>query len=626
MLHPSDQTPPPTRTNDQTSLVKRFEQIFSLHPHTIAVTCGPAQLTYAELNTQANRIAHRLLALELPQGSIVAIWLDRTNEAVAAILGVLKAGHAYLPLEATYPTARIAETLEDAQPAVLISQRSLTAVLATSTPHLILLDDETASADENPNISIDAAARAYIIYTSGSTGKPKGVMVKHSNVTRLVDQAQRRLGFDHNDVWTLFHSFAFDFSVWEMFCALLTGARLVVVPFDITRSPEDFYTLLSREKITVLGQTPSAFALLDQIEERGPLLPLHLRLVILAGEALQFSRLSGWFARHPDTSPQFINGYGPTETTVGVTLRKITPADALSETDSLIGQPFDDLQVNLLDAENNLVPDGATGEICVGGAGVSLGYLNRPDLTAERFVANPFGEAGSIMYRTGDLARRRHDGELVYMGRSDQQVKINGFRIELGEVEALIAAVPGIAAVCVVPHTDDSGRAHLAAYFVEDGTVALAIPHLALQLARKLPAQMLPTFYTRIDAIPLSSSGKIDRKALPAPSRGTLLAEDGSRETSSDLEEAVLNLVRSTVGTQEITLADNFFTAGGHSLLGTRFVRRARETFGVKLNLRDVFETENIAELAARIETLILEEIHALSEDEAARLATEQPA
>jgi amino acid adenylation domain-containing protein len=595
------------------SLVARFEAVVARHPERTAVVLEGRSLTYAELNAQANHLAYRLLALELSQPSIVGIWLDRTPEMIVAMLGVLKAGHTYLPLEATYPATRILQTVEDAMPAALITEEAFAEQLPPLDACLMFLD-QAAAEERSPDAATDAETAAYVIYTSGSTGKPKGVRVSHRNVLRLFDQTQAEFHFDERDVWTMFHSFAFDFSVWEIWGALLTGAKLVLVPFETTRSPEDFYRLLSTERVTVLNQTPSAFQLLVQMEDRGIVLPLALRLVIFGGEALKFAALKSWFLRHGDERPRLVNMYGITETTVHVTLRNLSQADAHLEQESLIGRPIPDLTLHLLDTNLKPVGVGEVGELCVGGGGVSLGYLHRPELTAERFIMLE----GERVYRSGDLARQRADGEMVYLGRRDEQVKISGFRIELGEVEAALGAQPGIAQVCVVAYTGESNRTQLAAYFTAVPGASLSVPALAQALKNQLPAQMLPAFFTRLDAMPLTSNGKIDRKALPAPVLYTEPRET-QPEPASEVEEAVLALVREVVGVPTIGLQDFFFSVGGHSLLGTQFVMRARQAFGVKITLRDLFETETIAEIAARVEELILEDIASMTDDEALR-------
>jgi amino acid adenylation domain-containing protein len=619
MIHAINEAATPELIESPPTLITRFETVAAAHPHRIAVVLGSRALTYAELNARANRLAHRLIELKLPQPSIVAIWLDRSPEMIVAMLGTLKAGHTYLPLDATYPAARIEQTLEDAVPSAILTEPSLANTILPIVAHTLFVEDH-AGPSENPPAPAEPGAAAYVIYTSGSTGKPKGVRVSHTNVLRLFDQTQSTFRFDKDDVWTMFHSFAFDFSVWEIWGPLLTGAKLVLVPFEITRSPEDFYRLLSTERVTILNQTPSAFQLLSRVEDGGLTLSLGLRLVIFGGEALKFSALKSWFTRHDDTRPQLVNMYGITETTVHVTLRNVTQADAHLENESLIGAPIPDLTLHLLDSNLNAVSSGQIGELCIGGPGVALGYLNRPELTAERFITRN----GERLYRSGDLARRRLDGELVYLGRRDEQVKISGFRIELGEVEAAIGAQPGIAQVCVIPHTDDAKQTQLAAYFTEAPGSFIAIPELARSLRRQLPAQMLPAFLMRVASMPLTANGKVDRKSLPAP---TLYTEPVASQTepASEIEEAVLTLVREVVGVPTIGLQDFFFSVGGHSLLGTQFVMRARQAFGVKLTLRDLFETETVAEIAARIEELILEDIANMSEDEAIRQTQPEP-
>ena len=595
------------------TLVSRFEAIAAACPEREATAFGDCSLSYAKLNARANRLAARLLTLALPKPSIIAIWVDRSPEMIIAMLGVLKAGHTYLPLDASYPPKRVEQTLEDAGPAVLITEPSLAGTILPLVAHTLFVEEEVY-VDRNPDVLVDPDAAAYIIYTSGSTGRPKGVRVSHTNVLRLFAGTSKIFEFSENDVWTMFHSFAFDFSVWEIWGALLNGAKLVLVPFETSRSPEEFYRLLSAERVTVLNQTPSAFQLLSRAEEKGLSLPLSLRLVIFGGEALKFSALKSWFSRHDDTRPHLVNMYGITETTVHVTLRTVTQADSHLEHESLIGQPIPGWSMHLLGSNLQRVADGEIGELCIGGAGVSLGYLNRPELDAERFITIE----GERIYRSGDLARRRTDGELVYLGRRDEQVKISGFRIEIGEVEAAVAAQPGIAQVCVIPRTDEAGRTQLAAYFTQCSESTVVVSKLAQSLKLQLPAQMLPAFFTRLDALPLTSNGKVDRKALPEPILFAQ-AEAAQSDPASEIEEAVLALVREVVGIPTIGLQDFFFSLGGHSLLGTQFVLRVREAFDVKLTLRDLFEAEDIAGIAARVERLILDDLASMSEDEASR-------
>jgi acyl-coenzyme A synthetase/AMP-(fatty) acid ligase/acyl carrier protein len=348
--------------------------------------------------------------------------------------------------------------------------------------------------------------------------------------------------------------------------------------------------------VTVLNQTPSAFFLIDQVEEVGPTLPLALRVVIFGGEALQYRALRNWFKRHGDQRPRLINMYGITETTVHVTYRVVTEADAHAETDSLIGEPIPDLQIHLLDADLKRVADGEVGELCIGGGGVARGYLNRPELTAQRFIADPFSIGGGFLYRSGDLARRRGDGQLVYLGRNDHQVKINGFRIELGEVEANIGSFPGIRQVCVIAHADHTGRQRLATYFVADS----AIPAHALSafLAERSPAQMVPSFYIQMESLPLTHNGKVDRAALPKPVTGSLAP---AAEMGTPMQERVAAVWRGVLEAPHVGLDDNFFDIGGSSILLIRIRAELQTQLGRQIPITWMFEFTTIRALADKL-------------------------
>src|SRR6185369_12040370 len=363
---------------------------------------------------------------------------------------------------------------------------------------------------------------AYVIYTSGSTGKPKGVIVTHANVTRLFNATEDWFHFDKHDVWTLFHSYAFDFSVWELWGALLYGGRLVIVPYEISRSPEAFYELLSRERVTVLNQTPFAFRQLVNAQALGPsALPLDLRLVIFGGEALELQSLTPWFERHGDQQPQLVNMYGITETTVHVTYRPLAKRDLSEASLSPIGGPIPDLQLYVLDEHLQPVPRGVAGELYVGGAGLARNYLNRPELTAERFLPNPFAQRpGERLYRTGDQVCYRAGGELVYLGRVDQQIKIRGFRIELGEIEAALRQHEDVQQALVVVREDVPGDKRLVAYVSlhdSDLNESEFVAGLRQRLQSQLPDYMVPARFVIVDQWPLTATGKIDRKKLPAP-------------------------------------------------------------------------------------------------------------
>ncbi|MES2391918.1 MAG: amino acid adenylation domain-containing protein [Acidobacteriota bacterium] len=579
------------------TLASWFTQSCERHAKRVAISLGSEQVTYAELQSAAMKIAAALAEAELAADALVAIHLERSTEMVAAMAGVILAGAAYLPLDPQYPTARVRETLEDAKPVAILTDRAGAERLRDVGSRVLVVEEllaEPLRSAELRHAALDDLA--YVIYTSGSTGKPKGVMVTHRNVARLLKQTEAWFHFDESDVWTMFHSFAFDFSVWEMWGCLLYGGRLVVVPHAISRSPDEFYALLAEERVTVLNQTPTAFGLLMQAEARGPARELALRLVIFGGEALNLRSLVAWFGRHGEDSPQLVNMYGITETTVHVTYRRIYAADAQGEVESLIGEPIPDLRIHLLDEALLPVEDGTVGEIFVGGEGVARGYLNRPELTAERFLADPL-VPGAKLYRSGDLACRRADGELVYMGRADRQVKVNGFRIELGEIEARLLEVAGVAQVCVVAR-EDNGAQRLAGYVVADSTGFDALARFAEQ---HLPIHMRPAVYVRMDALPINANGKIDRTALPEPRRASASTGHETAAASSQ-EKVVAEVWQRVLGTEHVGLDENFFDAGGSSVMLIALRTELQTALKVTLPVTWLFEHTTIRSLAARLE------------------------
>ncbi|HEY6425473.1 MAG TPA: amino acid adenylation domain-containing protein, partial [Pseudonocardiaceae bacterium] len=450
-------------------------------PDAVAVTCGGVGVSYAELNARANRLARYLVERGAGPERFVALALPRSVEMIVAIVAVLKSGAAYVPVDLGYPVERITGMLGDAGPVALLTSGDVVGQLAGvggGIVRLVLDDPEVAAAvarrseadlmDADRVAPLTADSPAYVIYTSGSTGRPKGVVVPHGNVTRLFSATRRWFEFDERDVWTLFHSSAFDFSVWEIWGPLLHGGRLVVVPFAVSRSPEDFLRLLVTEGVTVLNQTPSAFYQLMGAEGDNPELGagLSLRYVVFGGEALDLARLGQWYARHPDTAPVLVNMYGITETTVHVSYLALDQLSAARAAGSTIGVGLPDLRVYVLDPGLAPVPAGVIGELYVAGAGLARGYLHRPGLTAQRFVACPYGPPGTRMYRTGDLVRWNTHGQLEYLSRADDQVKIRGFRIELGEIESVLAGHPDLTTTTVLVHEDQPGHKRLVAYIV----------------------------------------------------------------------------------------------------------------------------------------------------------------
>lgn len=454
---------------------RRFERQAARSPDATAVVCEGKTITYRELNEHANRLAGRLRIQGLKPDVLAGICLDRSPALIVAILGVLKAGGAYLPLDPACPQQRIRFMIEDARVPILITAEKHAAMLPGHCARVVLLDGATDAPTEecqaNSDVAVHGGNLAYVIYTSGSTGRPKGVMVTHDNVARLFSAAAESLRYDEQDVWTMFHSGAFDFSVWEIWGALLYGGRLVIVPFDVSRSAENLYDLVCSERVTVLNQTPSAFAQFSRVDAaRGG--EACLRLIIFGGEALDVRILKSWFDRHGDARPQLVNMYGITETTVHVTCRPLSRADLETAWRSAIGRPLPDLDLVVLDSRRQLVPLGVSGEAYVGGAGVARGYLGQPGLTSERFGPLPWSyEPGGRYYRTGDLMRRRSNGDLEFLGRIDQQVKIRGFRIELGEIEAALLEHADVHAAVVIDLDHPTKGKCIVAYVNQKGAV-----------------------------------------------------------------------------------------------------------------------------------------------------------
>ncbi len=598
-----------------------FEEQVKRTPEAVAVVYSDQQLTYNELNHRANQLAHYLQSLGVKPDQLVGICLERSLEMIVGLLGILKAGGAYVPLDPEYPIERLSFMLEDAQLSVLLTQQKLGETLPQHQAQIIYLDTDWEKIAENSPSNLENRITpdnlAYVIYTSGSTGKPKGVLVNHSNVVRLFAATDAWYNFNSQDVWSLFHSYAFDFSVWEMWGALLYGGRLVVVPYLVTRSPEAFYQLLCQEKVTILNQTPTAFRQLIQAEESQENLGnLSLRLVIFGGEALEINSLQPWFQRHGDQCPQLVNMYGITETTVHVTYRPLSMND-LNSTASVIGRPIPDLQVYLLDQHLQLVPVGVPGEMYVGGAGVTKGYLNRPELTTERFISSPFekdevipptplnkgGNEPSKLYKTGDLGRYLPDGNIEYLGRIDNQVKIRGFRIELGEIEALLASHPQIWETVVIVRDDATGDKRLVAYIVPQSEKTITINEIRQFLKAQLPGYMIPNAFVILDALPLTANGKIDSRALPPPESSSE-ASDKYAAPRTPIEDILVTVWSEVLKVEKVGINDNFFELGGHSLLATKLVAQIRDRLKVELPLRQLFNSATLAELAQGIEQL----------------------
>jgi amino acid adenylation domain-containing protein/thioester reductase-like protein len=598
---------PRRRFEPDTRLPDLFEAQAAAHPARIALTFEGEAITYAQLEDNASVLAAQLRELGVGPEDRVALVLERSLALVTACLGVLKAGGAYVPIDPSYPEHRRDFMLSDCGAAVVIVDAACAQAMAGSAPTVVAVDahglpiHRTAGAVEPPPRTPGPHDVAYVIYTSGTTGQPKGVQITHHNVVRLMKSASERFHFGPSDVWTLFHSYAFDVSVWEMWGAFAFGGTLVVVPHLTTRSPDAFHALVRSAGVTVLCQTPSAFSQWMQSDlQIGCAEQLRLRYVITAGEPLSFRGIAPWFARHGDEAPLIVNMYGITETTVHSTFRVVRRDDAARE-GSFIGEPLSDLTIYLVDRHGQLVPDGAPGELWVAGDGVGLGYLNQPELSAQRFLRDPFSAQDRPVYRSGDLARRSLSGDLEYLGRIDNQVKIRGFRVELEEIEACISSYPGVRKAAVAIRDAAEGARELVAWIASDGGLAVLVRDY---VRARLPDYMVPSRLIELAEFPLTPTGKTDKRALP-------LTESTARSKLADrlaprtlLEQLIASVWQDVLSVPEIGVNESFFDVGGHSLLATKVVMRLRRMLDVELPVRCLLEKPTIADLAVAVEQL----------------------
>ena len=591
------------------SLHRLFEAQASRTPRAIALSFEHEQVSYDELNHRADHLACHLRAQGVAAESLVGLCMERSIETIVGILGILKAGGAYVPLDPAYPQSRLSYTIADAGIQVLVCDESVKQRFADSNLNLVVLgsvnEPSEAVHSEILDDVVSAENAAYVIYTSGSTGHPKGCVVTHRNVARLFQSTETLFEFGRNDVWTLFHSFAFDFSVWEIWGALLYGGRLVIVPFAVSRSPNEFWDLLDREGVTVLNQTPSAFRQLMQSEQfmhqNGRL--SQLRYVIFGGEALDPRMLRPWSSRHRESGPALINMYGITETTVHVTFHRITATD-IEQGGSPIGVPLPDLQIYLLDEQFQQVPPGQPGEIYVAGPGLARGYLNRPELTNQRFVPSPFSQDGhDRLYRSGDLAQWRADGSLDFLGRGDHQVKLRGHRIELGEIEALLAEHPAIATAAVVAKKFAEDDFRLICYFVTRNNLPAAIGELDHHLRQQLPDYMVPAALMQLPKLPLTINGKLDQNALPFPDASRPEIEQYVAPRTP-LEQNIATVWCQILRLRRIGIRDRFLELGGHSLLAMRIAAELKRVLGPVVPARWIFEYPTVELLSQKLETV----------------------
>ncbi len=567
-----------------------------------AAVSGPAgRMSYGELDRRSAALARYLASRGVGPGARVGVFCERSPELLVAILGTLRAGAAYVPLDPAHPRDRLAFVLADSGARLVLTQAGLADALPETGCEVLRLDADRDRV-EAARGAAPAEARpedaAYVIYTSGSTGRPKGVEVEHRQTVRLFRATDAWFGFGEDDAWTLFHSAAFDFSVWETWGALLHGGRLVVVPFLTSRDPRAFHALLREEGVTVLSQTPSAFRQLMHADRDAPALAA-LRQVVFGGEALDPAALAPWTERYGCDRPRLVNMYGITETTVHVTYRPIGREDVERGGRSPLGVPIPDLALHVLDRGGEPSPPGVPGEIHVGGAGLARGYLNRPELTAERFVPDPFSaEPGARLYRSGDLARRLPGGEPDYLGRADEQVKVRGFRIELGEIEAALARHPVVREAVVVARPDAAGGTGLVGYAAAEGVDAR---ELREHLRAALPEYMVPGALVVLETLPLTVNGKVDRARLPEPEEAARTAREHAPPTTP-VERALAAVWEEVLGAGPVGVGDTFLELGGHSLRATRVAARVREALGVEMPLRPLFEGATLGRIAAELE------------------------
>ncbi|ASZ13464.1 non-ribosomal peptide synthetase [Chitinophaga pendula] len=588
-----------------TSIYELFLKQVQQFPNNIALHWEGQDISYAVLEQMAGQVANAIRhALPGAVNPIIAVLIDRRPEMVIALLGILKAGGAYLPIDPDYPAERIRYMLDDSQAAVLVTHSSITPV-AGYQGHTVYTDQLQDVIPLSTAVAVQPDDLAYIIYTSGSTGMPKGVMVTHRNVVRLLFTDRPLFDFNPQDTWTLFHSYCFDFSVWEMYGALLFGGKLVIVPKATAQSPRAFLQLLKDQQVSILNQTPGSFYnVISEVLESSHQ-GLSLRYVIFGGEALKPGKLQAWHTLLPDC--KLINMYGITETTVHVTYKAITQKE-ITDNASNIGQPIPTLSLLVLDRDRQLVPVGVAGELCVGGAGLARGYLNREELTAERFTDHPY-VAGERLYRTGDLAKLLPNGDFEYLGRIDHQVKIRGFRIELGEIESKLLLHPAVKDTLVIDRDDHSSTKYLCAYIVTPAAVARE--ELRKHLSAFLPDYMIPSFFILLPAFPLTGNGKIDRKRLPLP-EDTQLSTAVYEAPVTGTEQRLATLWKQLLSTQEAGLNDHFFELGGHSLKAAQLAALIHKEFQVEVSIKNIFSTPVLRDLALLVDQSAHSQHHAI--------------
>ncbi|MEG3972253.1 amino acid adenylation domain-containing protein [Microcoleus sp. T2B6] len=587
-----------------------FEAQVEQSPDAVAVVFEEEQLTYRELNAKANQLAHYLRSLGVGPEVLVGICVERSFEMLVGILGILKAGGAYVPIDPNYPSERLAFMLEDSSVPVLLIQKKLEEKLPPHSARVISLDSDweeiAAYSEENPCSGVKSNNVAYVIYTSGSTGKPKGVLIEHRSLVNYTTVARAEYGIQERDRILQFSSISFDVSAEEIYTSLISGAILVLRTDTMLDSLEGFLQKCNNWEITVLA-TPTAYwhELTTFLSQGKVAIPPSLRLIIIGGEKALPERLKTWL-ECVGQQVRLVNNYGPTETTVGATICELSTANTTLK-DVPIGRPIGNVQTYILDENWQPVPIGVPGELYIGGAGLARGYLNRPELTTERFIRNPFSHSPTDhLYKTGDLVRYLSDGNIEYVGRIDDQVKVRGFRIEIGEIEAALSQHPNLLSAAVALREDIPGQKSLVAYIVPvQESAAPTVSELRDFLKQQLPDYMIPNAFVTLPALPITPNGKVDRRLLPAPDLNSLIPTLEFVAPQTPTEELVASIWKKVLGVEQASVNDNFFELGGHSLLATQVVSQLNSSLGLHLPLSKLFELPTVASLSSYIDATL---------------------
>ena len=583
-------------------------------PDAIALTSGSNKVTYGELDARANQLAHFLRSSGVGPEVPVAICMRRSIELAVAALGILKAAGAYVPLDPTYPTHRISMLLEDSGAPLVLTERCVASNLPAGAWRAVVLDeyglDSAHDSRVSPVTNTQSNNLAYIVFTSGSTGRPKGVQVTHANLLHLVSWHQRAFNVTAADRATLHASPGFDASVWELWPYLAAGASVHVVDETLRTAPEALRDWIVAQGITI-SFLPTALA------ER--MIDLYwppesaLRVLLTGADTLR---------RRPNKGLPFdlVNNYGPTECTVVATSGRVQPDEGMHDAPS-IGRAIDSVNIHIVDEQMQPLPAGTSGELLIGGAGVARGYLNAPELTAERFLPDPFrDDPDARLYRTGDVGRYLPDGQIAFLGRIDEQIKIMGFRIEPQEIVAVLCRYRDIKDCFVTAYTDQSGNRRLVAYLVRATTERTKSGDLRHFLSDYLPDYMLPSTFVVMPELPRSASGKVVHSELPEPTASNILDDDSFEVPQSPIENHLAGFLSALLRVDHVGREDNFFMLGGHSLMGAQLIAKIQESFGVELSLRSLFEEPTVRGMSAEVERLIYAKVSAMSEDEAQRI------